>query len=106
MATGEHHEKKTWWLWDAEFDGSARHRIVVEVNTVITCDGFRVDTPVGYFSEYEGHGALATDEMMIENEEFAKQRAAGTIRPLSPEFDLQGEHRQDSSVSVGESPRK
>jgi hypothetical protein len=75
----------TWWLWNATLDDRGI-RVILEVKTTIA-NGFRVDTPVAYFAECDS-GAGVTDStatrIMIENEEFARLRAAGVIQPLSP----------------------
>src|SRR5665811_1828799 len=76
---------KTWWLWDAVFSERGT-RIVLEVKTTIT-NGFRIDTPVGYFGECETAGTDLSwigDQILIEAEEFARLRTAGAIEPLSP----------------------
>ncbi len=74
----------TWWLWDATFDEQG-YRVIIEAKTVLA-DGFRVDTPVAYFAECDSGSGVpdwVATLMMIENEEFARLRAAGAIRPLS-----------------------
>jgi hypothetical protein len=74
----------TWWLWDATIEDRGT-RVVLEVKTTLT-NGFRVDTPVGYFPESDAGSAVdgwIADRIMIDNDEFARLRAAGVIQPLS-----------------------
>lgn len=89
----------TWWLWEACLDEQG-FRIILEVKTVLV-DGFRVDTHVAYFAECESGSGVPEwvgTRIMIENEEFAKLRAAGSIRPLSPAWAVNQE------TSRGEPP--
>jgi hypothetical protein len=75
----------TWWMWQANIDDSGV-RVIVEVKTAIV-EGFRTDTPVSYFAECEIGGTdlrWLGDKILIENEQFARLRAAGAIQALSP----------------------
>jgi hypothetical protein len=79
----------TWWLWEASLDDEG-WRIILEVKTTLA-DDFRVDTPVAYFAECDAGSGVPEwvgTRIMIENEEFARLRAAGTIQPLSPAWDI------------------
>jgi hypothetical protein len=74
----------TWWLWNATFDDQG-HRVILEVRSIMAGD-LPVHTPTGYFLECDSGSGIPdwmATRAMIDNEEFARLRAEGTIRPLT-----------------------
>lgn len=90
---------RTWWLWEANINERGCLRVIVQVQTTIA-NGFRVDTPTSYFGECENGGTDLSwlgDHVLIANEEFAKLRAEGKIKPLSPAWAIEPDAHSETS---------